>query len=117
MKIRKLAAGALLGVWLLLLLAGGFTVAMASANLRSRPAPAMRSVPAPVQRSGVIVNYVPGVTITIQSGLGRTTTFSLGSAVIVVPAARATEVGIGKNVTIIVPDSAPLSAPAAIGII
>jgi len=116
MKLRLLVIGALLFGGLFVVLAAGYTVARASSHAPQRAAKAGERVATPSSlRDGVVVSYVAGKSITIQSTQGQTVTYTLDGSLVVVPAARAGDLGPGKKVTILTPNAA--SGTAAIGII
>ncbi len=118
MQRRSIVTGALLGAGFMLLLAGGYRVALASAAVHTHRSSVAVEVARPLSpvRDGMVVNYVPGVAITIRSSEGQTTTFTLDDQLVVIPAARAGDIAVGKTVTILTPNGSD-SVKTAIGII
>ena len=57
--------------------------------------------PQPVHRVGIVTAYTPGVTITVIDKDGQSSTFLLTPETKILPAERASQLGIGSRVTII----------------
>jgi len=69
--------------------------------------------PAPVHRVGVVTAYTPGASITVQDKNGESSTFLLTPDTKILPAERASQLGVGSRVTIISrrdPTGGPLTA-------
>ena len=59
--------------------------------------------PSKIHRVGMVTEYTPGVSITIQDKDGNTFTFPITGAVILLPTERAGQLSVGSRVTIIAP--------------
>lgn len=72
-------------------------------NLIARKVMAIPGKPSKIHRVGIVTEYTPGASITIQDKDGNTFTFTLTSETKLLPAERAGELAVGSRVTIIAP--------------
>lgn len=72
--------------------------------------------PAHVHRVGVVTDYQPGVSITIQGNKGSST-FKIAPDVQILPAERADQLKVGARVTIVSPEDTTDQALTATGIV
>ncbi len=74
-----------------------------SGNLVARAVMVIPGKPSKIHRAGVVTEYTPGVSITIQDKGGNTFSFTLSSETKLLPAERADQLAVGSRVTIIAP--------------
>jgi len=86
-------------------------------NLVARSVMVIPGKPEKIHRVGIVTEYTPGVSITIQDKDGNTFTFALTAETKILPAERADELGVGSRVTIIAPRDPATGGVTVTGIV
>jgi hypothetical protein len=73
--------------------------------------------PSKIHRVGIVTEYSPGASITIQDKDGNTFTFTIAGEIKLLPAERAGELAVGSRVTIIAPRDPATGGVRVIGIV
>ena len=86
-------------------------------NLVARMVMVIPGKPEKIHRVGVVTEYTPGVSITIQDKDGNTFTFTLTAETKILPVERADELAVGSRVTVIAPRDPATGGVTATGIV
>ncbi|HEU0294242.1 MAG TPA: DUF5666 domain-containing protein [Anaerolineales bacterium] len=86
-------------------------------NLLARMVMVVPGKPSKIHRVGIVTDYAPGSSITIQDKDGNTFAFTITSEVKLLPQERAGELAVGSRVTIIAPRDPATGGVRVIGIV
>ena len=86
-------------------------------NLFARMVLAIPGKPSKIHRVGIVTEYTPGSSITIQDKAGNTFTFTIAGDIKLLPPDRAGELAVGSRVTIIAPRDPATGGVRVIGIV
>jgi hypothetical protein len=86
-------------------------------NLFARMVMVIPGKPSKIHRVGIVTEYTPGSSITIQDKDGNTFTFTIAGDIKLLPSDRARELAVGSRVTIIAPRDPATGGVRLIGIV